>query len=409
MSSKSLEGIYFELPVLRNRDGDIKKRWYIEYYGWDAEAKKKVRQVLYCPLRFKLASQRKEWAKEHILEITGLLMQGYYNISKPTEPPAPPAPPKPTSQAPAAVKHDMLASTDDDVLVALEAMVKMRRRTLKHRAATTYNNAFNRFAEFYKACELNLTIKELGRRHAYQFSDFIVETKGNSNLYRNHLIADVNTLLNDLVEREIITESPFAKINALPERVTRTNIAFTASQQALLETYLLTENPFLYACTRYIYQTFIRPIEVMQLQVRDIDLPGRRIGVHGSIAKTTHAYKTDYVEITRSLADVIHDQKLYLYKPTDYVFSEGFRPGPKPKHRNLFTTAHSEALRATELYNGELTGYSWKHTGVVNAFNKGAKIEWLQRQCRHTKLEQTVTYMKSLGLLLPIDYAAPDF
>jgi len=44
------------------------------------------------------------------------------------------------------------------------------------------------------------------------------------------------------------------------------------------------------------------------------------------------------------------------------------------------------------------TLYSWKHTGVVTAYNAGVDIKSIQRQCRHSAREMTCNYLKSLGL-----------
>jgi len=46
----------------------------------------------------------------------------------------------------------------------------------------------------------------------------------------------------------------------------------------------------------------------------------------------------------------------------------------------------------------DYTLYSWKHSGVVAAYNAGVDIKTIQSQCRHQSLEQTDIYLKSLGL-----------
>jgi len=46
----------------------------------------------------------------------------------------------------------------------------------------------------------------------------------------------------------------------------------------------------------------------------------------------------------------------------------------------------------------DYTLYSWKHSGVVAAYNAGVDIKTIQGQCRHQGLEQTDIYLKSLGL-----------
>jgi len=44
------------------------------------------------------------------------------------------------------------------------------------------------------------------------------------------------------------------------------------------------------------------------------------------------------------------------------------------------------------------TLYSWKHTGVVQAYKNGVNIKSLQLQCRHYSIAQTDEYLKTLGI-----------
>jgi integrase len=44
------------------------------------------------------------------------------------------------------------------------------------------------------------------------------------------------------------------------------------------------------------------------------------------------------------------------------------------------------------------TLYSWKHTGAVNAHLSGVGIKQLQLMLRHSTVQMTDIYLKSLGL-----------
>ena len=59
---------------------------------------------------------------------------------------------------------------------------------------------------------------------------------------------------------------------------------------------------------------------------------------------------------------------------------------------------HRKALEESGLYDGKLTLYSWKHTGVCNAYRAGVDIKTLQGLLRHHSLDMTAIYMRSLGL-----------
>lgn len=56
---------------------------------------------------------------------------------------------------------------------------------------------------------------------------------------------------------------------------------------------------------------------------------------------------------------------------------------------------HSEFLKKVGI--ADKTLYSWKHSGVVRAYKAGVDLKAIQMQCRHHSIEQTDTYLKSLG------------
>ncbi|GAB3568940.1 hypothetical protein GCM10027578_22430 [Spirosoma luteolum] len=213
-----------------------------------------------------------------------------------------------------------------------------------------------------------------------------------------------------MIKREYLQKNPAENVDALPLQTSRRNLAFVADQRSTLETYLQKNDPQLYAFTRFVYQAFMRPIELTRLQVRDIDIVNKRIVCHSSVTKGgSRKQITEYVEITASLATVIDGMHLDRYEGTDYLFGYDLKPGRTSIVRNRVSERHREALEGAGLYNGELSLYSWKHTGVVNAWKAGASIEWLQRHLRHADLKDTVIYLKSLGLMLSEKSTAPSW
>jgi integrase len=377
----------YRLPTLNERKGDLSKRWYIEYYVTHQVTKKLVRQVRYCPTEYKTKDARRQWAKPLLTQINELFKTGIYIL-------------KPKQQ----IDEPVLKIVEAPLTVreALKQIVELYRNSHRKRTYESYLNALRRFNDFliYSGYS-HLLLTDFSRKHVYEFSDYIIgEVKG-SNRYRNNLVHELRSLFNALIKRGHITVNPTADVEDLPHVVTRRNIAYTKEQQAVLEDYLKVNDQPMYRFTRFIYQAFIRPLELTQLQVRDIELENNRIAMHGSITKSVRKeVKMEYIQITAPLLEVIESMNLSRYKPTDYVFGKKLMPGPKKMIRNNISARHQKALKKTGLYNGEVTLYSWKHCGVVNGYKAGAPIEWLQQQLRHTSLEQTCIYLKSLGLML---------
>ncbi|MEN7551857.1 hypothetical protein AAG747_28330 [Rapidithrix thailandica] len=84
-----------------------------------------------------------------------------------------------------------------------------------------------------------------------------------------------------------------------------------------------------------------------------------------------------------------------------YLFgADKMKPGPDSLLRVRVTERHIKVLRHLEIYDGLVTLYSWKHTGVVNAYRAGVDIKTLQSQLRHHSLEMTDIYLRSLGMVL---------
>ena len=67
----------YRLAVLKDRNRDLKKRWFVEFYAFNADAGKLQRHPIYLPAKHKTDSERRKYAKELIHEITSRLTQGY--------------------------------------------------------------------------------------------------------------------------------------------------------------------------------------------------------------------------------------------------------------------------------------------------------------------------------------------
>lgn len=194
----------FKLPVLKNRNGDLSKRWYLEYYLWDVAKNELVRQQRFCPLAYKSAKERRNWANKEIAILSDLLLKGYFGKQQPqpalkTEPIPKSAEPQPTPE---------LIEPAQKATEAILQIVDLKEKINRQRTGQTYRNTFNRFKEFLTAAKLfDLSIDQLKAKHFFNFSDFIIQ-KGQSNRYRNNMVNDLRTIFNELVKREIILKSP---------------------------------------------------------------------------------------------------------------------------------------------------------------------------------------------------------
>jgi integrase len=105
--------------------------------------------------------------------------------------------------------------------------------------------------------------------------------------------------------------------------------------------------------------------------------------------------KAEYISYPDRLQEILIDQ--VKNKSGDrFLFQNQAQNGAVSK--NTMNNRHSGLLKIAGLDAQHHTLYSWKHTGVVSAYEAGIDLKRIQLQCRHSTVAQTDQYLKSLGL-----------
>lgn len=111
------------------------------------------------------------------------------------------------------------------------------------------------------------------------------------------------------------------------------------------------------------------------------------------------------VEIPNSFIEEIKALNLEQYPDNFYLFGLNLKISEKPYNRNSVTGRHTEILKSVGITDPNYTMYGWKHTGNVDSFLAGVDPYDLMRQNRHHSLEQTMKYLRSLGLRPNVNFS----
>ena len=363
----------FKLAVLRDRKGDLSKEWFVEFYAWSDAEKQLVRKRVKIPLAYQNVKSRTDYANKLIAKINRLLESGYHFSEKSNSP---------TSEG---------VPTKQGLVKSLESILSTVSRTIASKTVVTYQSAINKFKEYTP--EQDPEIVSFRTQDALLFRDHLVNIKKNSPRTANNTMQHLLALFSRLQERTGIEKNPF-RIKSLREPATSKNIAFTDEDKAKVEEYLLKHEPGVYLFTRLMYFAFIRPGEILKLQFRHIHMREAYITVHGLISKNG---KTETAQIIPALAQELQT-RLVFQNPDHYLFSTGVKPGKYPLSKQVPFRRHERALKELGLLEKGYTLYSWKHTGAVNAYRAGVGIKELQSMLRHSSVQITDIYLKSLGL-----------
>lgn len=365
------EKLPFKAASLNDRGGNLTgSRWYIQFWVWSDFEKKTVRRFDYGIDRENGKDEadtlriRRAYAKARIKSINDLLKDGYHLNDKIEE-----------------------KSIDLTVRQGMEYALKIS--GLKGGSYNSYSSCMNIFLEWARVNGLDsIKVDKFRRKDAYQYTDWRL-SKGIKGTTINNDISYIKRLWSLLKKREIIKENPFSELEKQKEERSLRNMAYTDSEIELLKGEISIKDPELWSFIQIMYNTFARPNEIRQLKVSDIRLSERLIYIDASISKNN---KSEFVTITDSLLDSIIDL-IKIKCSGDWLF-----PGKKTCiSKNRMNDRHSKFLTLHK-FSDDHTLYAWKHTGVVRAYKAGVDLKRIQLQCRHGSIQQTDTYLKSMGL-----------
>jgi len=364
----------FKKAVLRDRSGDINKRWYVEFYVWDVQKNKLVRKQDYIPEDYKKASARKLYAKERIRQINKLLRFGYHIDRK--------------------KEH----STGEQIIYSLKdainrAMEVKEQSSLAHGSKNAYRSARNIFLDFVKNKQMeSMLVNDFSTYNSTLFMDWLrtdrqISSAKTINKYRDFM----KTFWNEMKSRQMVIGNPWENIKKEKERTSSQNIAFLDDEIKILKGILPSKDFELWLFVQIMYYTFARPNEIRQLKVQNILFSKKRIFIPAEISKPG---KDRHAVIPEKLFPIL--KKLCENKSSgDYLFP-GKQQG-KCISKNRMSDRHRDILKELNI-NENCTLYSWKHTGVVRAYENGVGIKGIQMQCGHHSISETDTYLKSLHL-----------
>ncbi|GAB2798841.1 hypothetical protein GCM10027275_50640 [Rhabdobacter roseus] len=261
---------------------------------------------------------------------------------------------------------------------------------------------FKAWAE--KAGILNLPVSQFNNQLAFAFSDHL-DTKvskrtgkiGVAKKTYSNFISTLRTMWAFLINREILKDNPFLKLQKRKGRSTQ-HIPYTPAQVRTFKKICLddVEDHQLWLFVNFLYYCFLRPREEAQ-KLRIKHILKKTIVVPAELAKNN---LTEHVKIPKGLEVLIQEYKLREYPSTYYVFSKDGKPGPVALNDKYMYDHNRRVLARADLTDQDYDLYGWKHTGVIALYLATKDIKLIQAQCRHKDISTTDKYLRELGLFL---------
>ena len=370
------ERFYYTEPALCTHGFNLSKPWFIYFDFKDRLTGHVIRRQFRGPInRYKTKDERLLYAGA-LKEYWKKQLKAGYN--------------------PFEVDGD-LPITKPLITEALDMVLELKQTSCGTRTMQTYRYVTKLLKEWLAANRLHgIFINQFEMQYARTYMDYLAIKKGYSGRTYNDHLTVLSTFFNCMIDREWIEKNPFRKVKKMPVEVGR-NIAFTDTEKELLKNYLIDHDRKLYYFTQFIYYGFIRRSELTRLKVDNIDWNNMSIVIPSNASKNK---KQESVVIPDSFIDILKEMNLQSLPGSWFIFGRRLTPGPEQYiNYNHISTRHNTIAKNLGI-DTEKGLYSWKHSGACAAYQVlNGDMYSLMRQLRHSELNTTQIYLKSLGLV----------
>jgi integrase len=383
--SVSPKGKYpYKEARLVDGDGDISKRWVVEYYIWSEQQEKLVRKRI--RISDATTEKRYETAKQAIKEVNAALKSGY--VVDPIN-------------LPTVVKSKEHADLSADISIskALDYFLDLKQTTMKKQAFKTYRSCGNILREYLTQKKIkHLKLNRYDSTQAFAYLDYLKKELKHSNRTYNKHRGFCSTLFIFFRKRKLVPLNPFEETDKLKTKSGK-HIPYRPEQIAEVKQYFKDKpDDQFWLFLNCIYYLFARPHEELRY-MRVKDILSKTVRIDPDNAKGSNIGHR-LIPPTLEALFVKHD--LRSYPPNFYVFTKKGEPGMEPVGESYFYDRSKKMLD----YLGFGPGYDlygWKHTGVIALYLATKDMKLIQRQCGHTTIDQTDQYLSNLGLFLDYD------
>jgi integrase len=271
----------------------------------------------------------------------------------------------------------------------MDDFIKLKAKTVRKKSLTHYTQGqrvFNEYGYSYLKPEQFTPVLAQG------FSDWLITTKGYAPKSHNNHISYIAGIFNMMVDREMIDRNPFRKVKKLILGSGRV-LYYKPAQKEKIKEYLKRNNHPLYLYVQFIFYCFIRPSELMQIQVKHIDFENKTVMIPGYASKNR---KDGVIPIHEDLFKLVKSKYSNLDAEL-FLFGKGLIPSPVSVHRNRASQSHKLMLKDIGI-PPEHHLYDWKHTGARLFILSGNKPFDLMMYMRHSDFDMTMHYLRSLGI-----------
>jgi integrase/recombinase XerD len=271
----------------------------------------------------------------------------------------------------------------------IDQFLAMKKRELRARSIPNYITRCTRLLDWMAGHNMALLqCNEFSHQVARAYMDSLSGSV--SARTKNNYLIDLKAMGNWAQKRNYWKKNPFHGIETVKEAAPDKRPLTDAELSAIMERIKATDPAFAVVCG-LVYYCALRPQEICRLRVGQVDIGRGMIRISAKDAKDNEsAWITVPKQFMATLASHCNGQST-----GHYLIGQGCRPGPK----SIFPTRLAERWAKHRDHcklPKEVQLYALKDTAFVRLLASGASPATVRDHARHSSLEVTDAYIKTL-------------
>lgn len=357
--------ITYTLPKLHTG-----KNWYIDFQCYDP-LEQSMKRKKYMLDGIVKVSERKKRAAEVITNLTNQLRKGW----------------NPWADTSNSRQYSLYTDIIELYHKYLKKMCSAK--AIKENTLLDYKKRLKILSEYNEKRVLPIIyIYQFDLTYISDFLDYILVDRDSSARTRNNYRIWLSSFCSWLTEKQYIDCNPVERIKMLPEGQKKRS-ALSPKDLKKLGEHLQTHNPYFLLLCQFEYYTFIRPDELSNIKLCDINLSEQKVFIASTISKNR---KDGMVGLNDCLIKSMIDLQIFVKDNECYLFGKDFRPSIQKASSRSYRTYFNK-VRTELKFPNNYQFYSLKDSGIRDLANAEG-IVIARDQARHSDISTTNRYLK---------------
>jgi site-specific recombinase XerD len=291
------------------------------------------------------------------------------------------------------------------LLPLLDEYLKEKQKDLRPASLANYKSFCTVFGQWIKDNAPTVRSGNFTKVYAAKYLDDFYKKKIVARTYNNQL-KQCRAFFLWLVEKCYAKENPFTNFKTKRTDQKRRILIPENTRKEICE-WCLTNNPNYLIVQQLVFNSLIRPKEISELRMKDLNLEEKYILVLSEVAKTHNAR---YASLSDELIKLLSAPQFQKAKPNDYILGTGYVPNTIKMPKDRFHKDWDKMRKVLDLPE-EMQLYSLRDTGINTLLKSGVDPLTVMQHADHHDLSITTRYANHAdpNLIKHINENVPDF